>query len=136
MKNALYLILGILFGIGLCKVEAVSWWRMQEMFRFDGFKMYGLFATAIPTGIISVWLIRKFKIRTLDGEPITIADKKFQWGYVIGGLIFGAGWALTGACPGPLLANIGAGNTVLFVTLLSALAGTWIYSYFRAKLPD
>jgi uncharacterized membrane protein YedE/YeeE len=136
MKNALYLILGILFGIVLCKVEAVSWWRMQEMFRFDGFKMYGLFATAIPTGIISVWLIRKFKIRTLDGEPITIADKKFQWGYVIGGLIFGAGWALTGACPGPLLANIGAGNTVLFVTLLSALAGTWIYSYFRAKLPD
>jgi uncharacterized membrane protein YedE/YeeE len=136
MKNALYLILGILFGIVLCKVEAVSWWRMQEMFRFDGFKMYGLFATAIPTGIISVWLIRKFKIRTLDGEPITIADKNFQWGYVIGGLIFGAGWALTGACPGPLLANIGAGNTVLFVTLLSALAGTWIYSYFRAKLPD
>ena len=135
MKNVRYLILGTLFGIVLCKVEAVSWWRMQEMFRFQGFKMYGLFATAIPTGMLSLWLIRKFNIKTLSGEPIKVPQKIFNWGYVIGGLIFGMGWALTGACPGPLLAQIGAGHTVVLVVFASALLGTWVYSYLRPKLP-
>lgn len=135
MKNIRYLVLGIIFGIVLCKVEAISWWRMQEMFRFDGFKMYGLFMVAIPTGIISIWIIRRFNIKTLSGEPIVIPDKKFNWGYIIGGLIFGTGWALTGACPGPLLAVIGAGRSVVIVVFLSALAGTWVYSYLRPRLP-
>jgi uncharacterized membrane protein YedE/YeeE len=135
MKGARYLLFGIIFGITLCKVEAVSWWRMQEMFHFAAFKMYGLFMAAIITGTLSVWIIRKFHIKTLDGKDIVIPVKKFNWGYVWGGLIFGLGWALTGACPGPLLATIGAGNTVAIVIFLSAIGGTWVYSYFRARLP-
>jgi uncharacterized membrane protein YedE/YeeE len=135
MKNIRYLVLGTLFGIVLCKVEAVSWWRMQEMFHFDGWHLYGLFATAIPTGIISIWLIKKLNIKTIKGEPIVIPKKKFHWGYVYGGIIFGIGWAFSGACPGPLLALIGMGKTVIIVVFISALAGTWVYSYFRDKLP-
>jgi uncharacterized protein len=135
MKNVRYLILGTLFGIVLCKVQAVSWWRMQEMFHFDAFHLYGLFATAIPTGMISILLIKKFNIKTISGEPIIIPKKKFNWGYVIGGVIFGTGWAFSGACPGPLLALIGMGKTVIIVVFLSALAGTWTYGYFRDKLP-
>jgi uncharacterized membrane protein YedE/YeeE len=129
------LIMGILFGIILCKVQAVSWWRMQEMFRFDAIYMYGLFFTAIPTGVLSVWLIKKFNIKTLDGQPIIIPKKKFNWGYVIGGFLFGIGWAFSGACPGPLLALIGAGNLVVIVVFLSALLGTLVYSWLRPRLP-
>lgn len=135
MKNIKYLILGILFGIILTKSEAISWFRMQEMFRFQGFQMYGIFMTAIPVGIISILLIRKFKVRTIRKEAIYIPDKKFNKGYIIGGFIFGLGWALTGACPGPLFAQIGSGFSVIIVTLLSALAGTWVYSALRDKLP-
>jgi uncharacterized protein len=135
MKNLRYLLLGTLFGITLCKVQAVSWWRMQEMFQFDGFYMYGLFITAIPTGILSVWLIKKFNIKTVDGEPISIPKKKFNWGYVIGGLLFGIGWAFSGACPGPLLALIGAGKFVVIVVFISALLGTLVYGWLRPKLP-
>jgi uncharacterized membrane protein YedE/YeeE len=135
MKNLKYLLLGSLFGIILCKVQAVSWWRMQEMFRFDGFYMYGLFVTAIPTGILSVWLIKKFNIKTVSGEPIIIPRKKFNWGYVIGGLLFGIGWAFSGACPGPLLALIGAGKFVVIVVFISALLGTLVYSWLRPRLP-
>jgi uncharacterized membrane protein YedE/YeeE len=135
MKNLKYLLLGTLFGIILCKVQAVSWWRMQEMFRFDGFYMYGLFFTAIPTGMLSVWLIKKFNIKTLSGEAIVIPKKKFNWGYVIGGLLFGIGWAFSGACPGPLLALIGAGNFVVIIVFISALLGTLVYGWLRPKLP-
>ena len=135
MKNIRYLLVGIVFGIVLCKVQAISWWRMQEMFRFDAFYMYGLFATAIPTGMISVWLIKKFKIKTIDGDPIVIPTKKFNWGYVIGGFLFGIGWAFSGACPGPLLALVGAGNLVVFVVFVSALLGTLVYGWIRPKLP-
>jgi uncharacterized protein len=135
MKNLKYLLLGTLFGIILCKVQAVSWWRMQEMFRFDGFYMYGLFATAIPTGMLSVWLIKKFNIKTINGEPIIIPKKKFNWGYVIGGLLFGIGWAFSGACPGPLLALVGAGKLVVIIVFLSALLGTLVYGWLKPKLP-
>lgn len=135
MKNFRYLLLGTIFGIVLCKVQAVSWWRMQEMFRFDSFYMYGLFATAVPTGAFSIWLIKKFNIKTLDGEPIVIPKKKFNWGYVIGGALFGLGWAFSGACPGPMLALIGAGKFIFLVVFVSALAGTWVYSWLRPKLP-
>jgi len=135
VKQIRYIILGILFGIVLSKVEAVSWWRMQEMFRFHGFKLYGLFAAAIPTGILSIWIIRRFNIKTLSGEAIVIPRKQFNWGYVIGGALFGTGWALSGACPGPLLALIGAGHTVVIVVFISALAGTWVYSWLRPRLP-
>ena len=135
MKNLRYLVLGTIFGIVLCKVQAVSWWRMQEMFRFDAFYMYGLFATAIPTGMLSVWLIKKFNIKTVSGEPIVIPKKKFNWGYVFGGIMFGIGWAFSGACPGPMLALIGAGKFIIVVVFLSALAGTLVYSCLQPKLP-
>lgn len=134
-KNFLFLLLGIIFGTTLIKADAVSWFRMQEMFRFQGFQMYGIFMTAIPTAAISVFLIRKFNIKTLDGEPVKIIKKEFNWGYVYGSILFGIGWALTGTCPGPIYVQIGSGLSIAILTLLSALAGTWVYSYFKPKLP-
>lgn len=133
--NIKYLLTGMLFGIIFVKAEVISWFRIQEMFRFQSFHMYGIIGSAVLTGIISVWLIRKFKIKTIYGEEITIAPKTFNKGQIYGGIIFGLGWALTGACPGPLFAQIGTGATVIIVTLLSAIFGTWIYGFFREKLP-
>ncbi|WEK70044.1 MAG: YeeE/YedE thiosulfate transporter family protein [Candidatus Chryseobacterium colombiense] len=133
--NLKYLLVGILFGIVFVKAEIISWFRIQEMFRLQSFHMYGVIGSAVLTGMISVWLIKKFKIKTLDGEPITIAPKKFNKGQIYGGLIFGFGWAITGACPGPLFAQIGTGAFAVIITLLSAIFGTWIYGYFRDKLP-
>jgi uncharacterized protein len=130
-----YLFAGILFGVVLVKAEVISWWRIQEMFRFQSFHMYGVIGSAVVTGIISVWLIKKFNIKTLSGQPIRFHPKQFNKGQIYGGIIFGFGWAITGACPGPLFAQIGAGFTVVIVTLLSAVAGTWIYGYLREKLP-
>jgi uncharacterized membrane protein YedE/YeeE len=135
MKNLKYLLLGIAFGFILTRSEVISWFRIQEMFRFQGFQIYGIFLTAVPIGMISVWLIKRFQLKTISGEPIVIAQKKYNHGYIIGGLLFGIGWALTGACPGPLYAQLGSGATVTIVTLLSALAGTWTYSLLRPKLP-
>ncbi len=135
MKYITYLILGTAFGFILTKSEAISWYRMQEMFHFQGFQMYGIFMTAIPTGAISIWLIRRFRIKTLKGEEVIIHPKKYNHGVIIGGLIFGIGWGLTGACPGPIYAQIGSGFAVAAVVLLSAIIGTWTYSYFRDKLP-
>ena len=135
MKYFKYLLLGIFFGLVLTKSEAISWFRIQEMFRFQGFHMFGLFLTAIPVGMISVFLIRRFKWKTLTGEEICPPKKQYDHGYILGGIVFGIGWALTGACPGPIYAQIGAGVSVGVVTLLCALAGTWVYSYLRPKLP-
>ncbi|CAN5344563.1 YeeE/YedE thiosulfate transporter family protein [soil metagenome] len=131
-----YLVVGMLFGIVFVKAEIISWFRIQEMFRLQSFFMYGVIGSAILVGIISILLIKKFNIKTIDGEPIEIADKKFQKGQIIGGFIFGLGWAITGACPGPLYAQIGVGFTVVIVTLLSAVAGTWVYGRFADKLPN
>lgn len=133
--NVRYLIVGILFGIVFVKAEVISWFRIQEMFRFQSFHMYGIIGSAVVVGIISVFLIKKFDIKTIYGESIKLSPKKFNKGQIIGGLIFGFGWAMTGACPGPLFAQIGTGATVIIVTLLSAVAGTWVYGYFREKLP-
>ncbi|RZK92389.1 MAG: transporter [Pedobacter sp.] len=105
------------------------------MFRMQSFHMYGVIGSAVMVGIISVWLIRKFNVKTIHGEEIHFHPKKFNKGQIYGGLIFGFGWALTGACPGPLFAQIGTGFLVVAVVLLSAIAGTWIYGYFREKLP-
>lgn len=133
--NLKYAVAGILFGIILVKAEVVSWFRIQEMFRLQSFHMYGVIGSAVVVGIISVWLIKKFKIKTIYKEPIEFVSKKFNKGNIYGGLIFGLGWAITGACPGPLFAQIGTGALVLVVTLLSAIAGTWIYGKFRNRLP-
>lgn len=135
LSNIKYAILGILFGIVFVKAEIVSWFRIQEMFRLQSFHMYGVIGSAIAVGIISVLLIKKLKVKSIEGEPIHFEKKRFQKGQVFGGLIFGLGWAITGACPGPLFAQIGAGSTVIVVTLLSAVAGTWVYGKFRDKLP-
>lgn len=134
-RNFLFLLIGTIFGTTLFKSDAISWFRMQEMFRFQGFQMYGIFLTAIPTSAIAIFLIKRFKIKTLDGEPVRIVKKKFNWGYVYGAILFGIGWGLTGACPGPIYVQIGSGLSIAIVTLVSALAGTWVYSYFREHLP-
>lgn len=133
--NLKYLIVGVLFGIVFVKSEVVSWFRIQEMFRLQSFHMYGIIGSAVVVGMISVWLIKKFNIKTIYGEKIEFHDKSFNKGQIYGGLIFGLGWAITGACPGPLFAQIGTGATVIAVTLLSAIAGTWVYGLLRDKLP-
>jgi len=133
--NFKYLIAGVLFGIVLVKAEVISWFRIQEMFRLQSFYMYGVIGTAVVTGIISVWLIKKFNIKTIHGEKINFTSKKFNKGQIFGGLIFGFGWAMAGACPGPLFAQVGAGFTVIAVVIASAVAGTWVYGKLRDKLP-
>ncbi len=128
-------LLGILFGIILIKAEVVSWWRIQEMFRLQNFHMFGVIGSAIATGMLSIFLIKKFKIKTIDGNPIVIEPKKFQKGNIYGGLLFGFGWAITGACPGPLFALAGNGAFVMIATLLSAILGTKVYGMVKNKLP-
>ncbi|GAA3933192.1 YeeE/YedE family protein [Chitinophaga oryziterrae] len=130
-----YLVAGVFFGIILVKSQVVSWYRIQEMFRLQSFHMYGVIGSAVVTGMISVFLIKKLKIRTIHGEPVTFTDKPFNKGQIFGGLLFGFGWAMTGACPGPLYAQIGAGFTVTVVTLFSAILGTWVYGIVRERLP-
>ena len=133
--NLKYLFVGILFGILFVKAEVISWFRIQEMFRFQSFHMYGIIGSAVVTGMLSVLIIKKWNIKTIYGEPIRIAPKEFNKGQIYGGLLFGFGWAITGACPGPLFAQIGTGATVIIITLLSAIAGTWVYGKLREKLP-
>ena len=130
-----YLVMGLFFGIILVKSEVISWYRIQEMFRLQSFHMFGVIGSAVVTGIISVWLIKKFNIKTIRGEKIELPSKKFNKGQIYGGLIFGFGWAITGACPGPLFAQIGSGFSVIIITLFSAIAGTWVYGLLREKLP-
>lgn len=134
-SNLKYVFIGLVFGILFIKAEVVSWFRIQEMFRFQSFHMYGIIGSAVIVGAISVWLIKKFNLKTIDGEEIVFSTKTFNKGQIIGGLLFGFGWALTGACPGPIFALLGSGVGVMLVVLLSAIAGTWVYGYFREKLP-
>lgn len=133
--NFKYLIVGIFFGIVFVKAEIISWFRIQEMFNLESFFMYGVIGSAVAVGLISVQLIKKFNIKTLNGEKIEIQPKTFNKGQIYGGLLFGFGWAITGACPGPLFAQIGTGATVILVTLVSAIAGTWVYGLIKDKLP-
>ena len=133
----IYLILGIYFGIVLTKSEAISWFRIQEMFRFQSIHMYGIIGGALVVAALSVAIIKKYHLKTLYGEEIYIPPKELGKGYRywIGGIIFGLGWALLGACPGPLFALIGNGVLVMVVALASAVVGTWVYGYLRPKLP-
>lgn len=135
IKNLKFLLVGVFFGIIFVKAEIISWFRIQEMFRFNSFHMYGVIGTAVIVGVISVFIIKRFKIKTLSGEEIKIEPKTLNKGQIYGGLLFGFGWALTGACPGPLFAQIGSGFTVVIVTFLSAVLGTWMYGYLKDKLP-
>jgi len=130
-----YIIPGIVFGIILVKSEVISWYRIQEMFRLQSFHMYGVIGSAVVTGALSVLIIKKFKIKTLYKEPIEFNPRPFSKGQIYGGLMFGFGWALTGACPGPLYAQIGMSGTITLLVLLSAVAGTWVYGWIRNRLP-
>lgn len=133
--NVKYLVAGTWFGILLIKAEVVSWYRIQEMFRFQSFHMYGVIGSAVAVGMLSLWLIRKFKIKTIHQEEIVLHNKVVNKGNVYGGLMFGLGWAMTGACPGPLFALVGYGSFTVGIVLLSAIAGTWVYGLLRDRLP-
>ncbi|MWB96058.1 YeeE/YedE family protein [Flavobacterium sp. GA093] len=135
ISNLKYMLVGIVFGIVFVKAEIISWYRIQEMFQLQSFFMYGVIGSAVVVGIISVQIIKRFNIKTIQGEKIEIQPKTFNKGQIYGGLLFGFGWAITGACPGPLFAQIGTGVTVIVVTLLSAIAGTWVYGLLKNKLP-
>ena len=135
MKNLKYLVLGTLFGIVLTKSEVISWFRIQEMFRFQAFHMYGVIGSAVVVGMLSIQLIKRYHVRSLSGEEIKLADKTYSHGTWLGGLLFGLGWALTGACPGPLFAQLGSGVGAAGILILAALAGTWTYSALRERLP-
>jgi uncharacterized membrane protein YedE/YeeE len=132
-----YLLLGVAFGFILSRSEVISWFRIQEMLRFQSFRMYGIIGSAVVTAAISVALIKRSRLKSVSGESISIKRKPLGSGirYAVGGTIFGLGWALTGACPGPLFALIGNGVSVMIVAVLSALAGTWVYGWARPRLP-
>lgn len=136
MKFIKYILAGTLFGIIMTKSEAVSWYRIQEMFRFQSFHMYGIIGTAVILGVIAVFLIKKLKAKDIDGNPIIFHDKdKSYVKYILGGTIFGLGWALTGACPGPMFVNLGSGYAGMAVVILGALLGTYLYGAVKNKLP-
>jgi hypothetical protein len=134
---ATYLLLGIAFGYVLTRSEAISWFRIQEMFHFQSFRMYGIIGSAIATAALSVALIKRSGLKSVSGEKIVIPRKKLGSGirYAAGGAIFGLGWALTGACPGALFALVGDGVPVMIAAVASALAGTWVYAWLRPRLP-
>jgi uncharacterized protein len=134
---AAFFLVGIAFGIVLIKGEVISWFRIQEMFRFQGFHMFGVFATALPVAILTVQAMKRFGARSLGGERISLAPKKLGTGmrYGAGGTVFGVGWALTGACPGPLFALLGSGVGVFAVAIVGALLGTATYGLLRQHLP-
>lgn len=136
MKLIKFLLLGIVFGIVMAKSEAVSWFRIQEMFRFQAFHMYGIIGTAVTLGVIGVALIKKFNIRDFNGNPILFLPKdKSIARYLIGGTIFGLGWALSGACPGPMVVNIGYGFLSMTIVFFFAIVGTYLYGVVMKKLP-
>jgi uncharacterized membrane protein YedE/YeeE len=135
MNQLRVLILGILFGIILVKSEVVSWFRIQAMFRFEEAHMYLIITSAIVVGAISLLIIKRLHMTTESGEPIAIGKKPFTRGTVIGGIIFGMGWAITGACPGPIYAQMGSGAYMAVVTFLAALGGMYLYAYLRPRLP-
>jgi uncharacterized protein len=137
MQYLKYLIFGTVFGFVLLRTEVISWFRIQEMFRFHDFHMYGVIGSAIIVGIISIQLIKLFKLKDIHGNPIVIEpkDPTQLYRYTIGGVLFGFGWALTGACPGPVFALLGSGIPAFGVVLLSAVLGTYVYGYFRKRLP-
>ena len=136
MKFLKFLLVGILFGIVLTKSEAVSWYRIYEMFHFQSFHMFGIIGVAVVTGVIGIQLIKRNKMKDISGQPIAIADKEKGFaGYVIGGILFGLGWGLVGTCPGPIFILIGAGFWGIGIVLIGALLGTFLYGILKNKLP-
>lgn len=136
IKFIKFLILGILFGIILTKGEVISWYRIYEMFRFQSFHMYGVLGSAVILGMIGIQIIKRKGLKSIDGRPITIEPKQRSISrYILGGFIFGLGWALTGACPGPLFILVGNGVSVFLITIVAAVAGTYVYGRLKHRLP-
>ncbi|QXV66857.1 YeeE/YedE family protein [Mucilaginibacter sp. 21P] len=136
MRGSKFILAGIAFGIIMAKSEAISWYRIQEMFRFQSFHMYGIIGTAVTFGVLAVYLIKRFNFKDSQGNPIFLPDKDKSWTkYILGGLIFGLGWALTGACPGPMFVNVGYGYLSMILVITGALIGTYVYGIIRSKLP-
>lgn len=136
MKSIKYVLAGILFGIVMSKSEAISWYRIQEMFRFQSFHMYGIIGTAVVLGIAITYIIKKFNLRDFYGSRIVFQPKNFSVSrYLIGGTVFGLGWTLTGACPGPMFVNIGYGYWAILIAIGGAILGTYLYGVVREKLP-
>jgi len=136
MKNLTFTIFGILFGIVLTKSEVISWFRIQKMFLFEEPHMYLVIGSAVIVGILAVALLKVSKIKSLNGEPFDYTGKEDNKGIIYGGMIFGIGWAITGACPGPIFAQIGAGESAAIVTLTGALTGAFLHAKFKSKLPQ
>ena len=136
MKFLKFLLVGIFFGIVLVKSEAVSWYRIYEMFKFQAFHMYGIIGSAVFLGILFIWLFKKYKIKSIEGKDIDLAPKdKGVVRYILGGTIFGFGWALAGACPGPMYILVGTGVFSMFIVIAAALLGTFTYGLLQKKLP-
>jgi uncharacterized membrane protein YedE/YeeE len=136
MKLVRFFLTGIVFGIVLTKAEAVSWYRIYEMFHFQSFHMYGIIGMALFTGVIGLQIIKKYKVKDYNGLPINIIEKeKGFWRYIIGGTLFGLGWALVGCCPGPIFILLGIGTYAIAIVLIGALLGTYIYGLLKDKLP-
>jgi hypothetical protein len=135
MKDIKYILFGIAFGIILTKAEVISWFRIHDMFLFKEAYMYLIIGSAIATAAISVLLIKYFKVKTLDKKEIVINSKALNKGTVIGGVMFGIGWAMTGACAGPIFAQIGVGEWAAISTLIGAVLGTYSYSVIKSRLP-
>ncbi|MDC1470008.1 YeeE/YedE thiosulfate transporter family protein [Flavobacteriaceae bacterium] len=136
MRTLIYLFIGILFGITMFKSEAASWFRIYEMFKFESFHMYGIIGTALAVGLVVVQLIKRYKINSFYGEPIIFMSKERSIArYLIGGIIFGLGWALAGACPGPMFTLAGAGYVPILVVIVASLLGTFLYGLLKDQLP-
>ena len=136
MRTLIYLFIGILFGITMFKSEAASWFRIYEMFKFESFHMYGIIGSALAIGIIVVQLIKRFEIKSFYGETIHFQPKEKRYSrYIFGGIIFGLGWALAGACPGPMFTLLGVGYVPILVVILFSILGTFLYGVLRDKLP-
>ncbi|RIV73209.1 DUF6691 family protein [Flagellimonas aequoris] len=136
MKSVMYIIVGTFLGVILYKSEAASWFRIYEMFQFDSFHMYGIIGSALAVGIVLVQWIKKSKVKSFFGEPINIQDKERSFTrYIVGGTLFGLGWALAGACPGPMYILVGAGYWPILIVLLGAVVGAFVYGILRDKLP-
>jgi uncharacterized membrane protein YedE/YeeE len=136
MKYIKFFIIGIYFGIVLTKAEVISWFRIQEMFHFQSIHMFGIIGLAVVVGATSVFLIKKFNLKSFGGEDIRLISKEYQKGLLPGGIIFGLGWALTGACPGPMFALLGNGVGVMLIGIGAAIAGTFVYGLVKDKLPQ
>jgi len=136
MKFIKFLLVGIFFGIVLVKSEAVSWYRIFEMFKFQSFHMYGIIGSAVFLGILFLWIFRKFKVKSIEGSEINLPPKEKSFTrYILGGTIFGLGWALAGACPGPMYILLGTGISSMLLVIAAATLGTFVYGLLKNKLP-